>query len=156
MVRATMVAVATASNNGKINDRSLPVSSIIRITVEMGPCVVAARTAAAPSTAKSPGGTPGQSQDQACPSTAPSDAPTVREGVNKPPGAPVRNEGHVLGCGGRGYGLHAPGRSGREAAAARLRAQPGAAQGSRREESPPAVGGLYDRCGGALARAHRP
>src|ERR1035441_8184582 len=90
MVRATRVAVATTSNSGRMNDRSRPVSSIIRITVEMGPCVVAARTAAAPSTAKSPGGTPGQRQDQACPSTAPSDAPTVREGVNKPPGAPVR------------------------------------------------------------------
>jgi hypothetical protein len=89
-VRATIVAVATTSNRGRINDRSRPVSSIINMTVEMGPCVVAARTAAAPSTAKSPGGTPGQNQDQACPKTAPSIAPTVRVGVNKPPGVPLR------------------------------------------------------------------
>src|SRR6202042_1427697 len=95
MVRATSVAVPTASNNGTIKDRSRPVSSIIRTTVEIGPCVVAARTAAAPSTANSPEGTPGQNQDQACPSTAPSNAPTVREGVNKPPGAPLRTHNTV-------------------------------------------------------------
>jgi hypothetical protein len=48
MVRATRVAVATASSNGTMKDRSRPVSSIISTTVEIGPCVVAARTAAAP------------------------------------------------------------------------------------------------------------
>jgi len=53
MVRATRVAVPTASNSGTINDLSRPVSSIISTTVEMGPCVVAAKTAAAPSTANS-------------------------------------------------------------------------------------------------------
>ena len=84
MVRATRVAVATAGTRGTMNDLSRPVSSIIKTTVEIGPCVVAARTAAAPSTANSPGGTPGQNQDQAWPSTAPSNAPTVSEGVNKP------------------------------------------------------------------------
>src|ERR1700722_15782414 len=95
MVRATSVAVATASNIGTMNDRSRPVSSIISTTVEIGPCVVSASTAAAPSTANSPGGTPGQNQDQACPSTPPSNAPTVREGVNRPPGAPLRTESTV-------------------------------------------------------------
>src|SRR5258708_27244869 len=89
MVRATKVAVATASNIGRMKERSRPVSSIISTTVEMGPCVVAARTAAAPSRANNPGGTPGQNQDQPCPSTAPSKAPTVKEGVNNPPGAPL-------------------------------------------------------------------
>jgi len=83
MVRATRVAVATASNSGTMNDRSRPVSSIIDTTVEIWPYAVAARTAAAPSTANNPGGTPGQNQDHACPSTAPSNAPAVREGVNK-------------------------------------------------------------------------
>src|SRR5579872_3027171 len=95
MVRATSVAVATASNSGTINDRSRPVSSIISTTVEIGPCVVAARTAAAPSTANIPGGTPGQNQDQTCPSSAPKSAPTVKEGVNKPPGAPLRTHSTV-------------------------------------------------------------
>jgi hypothetical protein len=33
-------------------------------TAEIGPCVVAASTAAAPSTANIPGGTPGQNNDQ--------------------------------------------------------------------------------------------
>ena len=87
--------MATANNSGKMNDRYRPVSSIISTTVEMGPWVVAARTAAAPTMANSPGGTPGQNQDQACPSTAPSNAPTVREGVNKPPGAPLRTHSTV-------------------------------------------------------------
>src|ERR1700691_2015970 len=95
MVRATSLAVPTANTSGTINDRSRPVSSIIRITVEIGPWVVAARTAAAPSTANSPGGTPGQNQDQACPSAAPSIAPTVRDGVNKAPGAPLRTHSTV-------------------------------------------------------------
>src|ERR1700722_13420375 len=95
MVRATSVAVATASNIGTMNDRSRPVSSIISTTVEIGPWVVAASTAAAPSTANSPGGTPGQNQDQAWPSTAPSNAPTVSEGVNNPPGAPLRTQSTV-------------------------------------------------------------
>src|ERR1022692_827933 len=95
MVRARSVAVATSSNTGRMNDRSRPVSSITSTTVEMGPWVVAARSAAAPSMANSPGGMPGQSQDQACPSTPPSNAPTVREGVNKPPGAPVRTQSTV-------------------------------------------------------------
>src|SRR6185312_16799741 len=90
MVRATSVALATASNNGTINDRSRPVSSINSTTVEMGPWVVAARTAAAPSTANRPGGTPGQNQDQACPRRAPSSAPTVNVEVNNPTGAPLR------------------------------------------------------------------
>src|SRR5665213_1762149 len=89
MVRATKVAVATASSIGRIKERSRPVSSIISTAVEMGPWVVAARTAAAPSKANNPGGTPGQNQDHACPSTAPSKAPTVSDGVNKPPGAPL-------------------------------------------------------------------
>jgi hypothetical protein len=47
MVLAMSVAVATLSSSGTINDRSRPVSSIIRTTAESGPCVVAARTAAA-------------------------------------------------------------------------------------------------------------
>src|ERR1019366_473371 len=95
MVRATRVAVATASNNGTINERSRSVSSIISTTVEIGPWVVAASTAAAPSTANNPGGTPGQTQDQACAKTAPSNAPTVKEGVNRPPGAPQRTHNIV-------------------------------------------------------------
>src|ERR1700722_7761545 len=92
IVRATSVAVPTASNNGTMNDRSRPVNSIIRTTVEIGPWVVAARTAAAPSTANSPGGTPGQNQHQTWPNTPPSKAPTVREGVKSPPGAPLRTQ----------------------------------------------------------------
>src|SRR5277367_446565 len=96
MVRATSVAVATASNRGTINDRSRPVSSIISTTVEMGPWVVAARTAAAPSTANKPGGTPGQNNDQTCPNIAPSNAPSVSEGVNNPPGAPQPTHSTVV------------------------------------------------------------
>lgn len=48
MVRATRVALATTSKSGTINDRSLPVNSIMRTTVEIGPCVLAARTAPHP------------------------------------------------------------------------------------------------------------
>src|ERR1700677_2752752 len=95
MVLATRVAAPTASSSGTIKDRSRPVSSIISTTVEIGPCVVAASTADAPRTAKRQGGTPGQNQDQAYPSKAPSNAPTVREGVNNPPGAPLRTQSTV-------------------------------------------------------------
>ncbi len=35
--RATSVAVETASSIGTMNDRSRPVSSIIKTTAEMGP-----------------------------------------------------------------------------------------------------------------------
>jgi len=81
--------MATANNSGTMNERSRPVSSIISTTAEIGPCVVAASTAAAPITANSPGGTPGQSHDQAYPSEAPSNAPNASDGVNNPPGAPL-------------------------------------------------------------------
>ena len=47
--------------SGKMKDLSLPVSSNIRTTAEIGPCVVADKTAQAPSNAKNPIGTPGQS-----------------------------------------------------------------------------------------------
>src|SRR6202789_4704212 len=96
MLRATIVAAATATSSGTINDRSRPVSSIINTTVEIGPCVVAARTAPAPSRANNPAGVPGHNQDHAWPSTPPSRAPTVSEGVNKPPGAPTPTQRIVI------------------------------------------------------------
>ena len=71
-----------------MNDRSRPVISINNTTVEIGPCVVAASNAPAPSNANIPGGTPGQNADHTCPSNPPNNAPTVSDGVNNPPGAP--------------------------------------------------------------------
>ena len=65
MVREVSVAVTTATSIGRMKERSRPVSSIIRITVETGPCVVAANTAAAPSNAKKPGGNAGPDQGPA-------------------------------------------------------------------------------------------
>ena len=59
MVRATKVATATATSKGTMKARSRPVISIIRTAAEIGPCVVAASTAPAPTIAKSPGGAPG-------------------------------------------------------------------------------------------------
>ena len=78
-----------------MNDRSLPVSSIMSTTAEIGPCVVAASTAPAPRTADSPGGIPDQRCEAACPSIPPSKAHSVSEGVNKPPGAPLRRQSTV-------------------------------------------------------------
>lgn len=62
----------TAKSSGRTKDRSRPVSSIISTTADIGPCVVAANTAAAPTTANRPGGTPGQILDHASPRTPPS------------------------------------------------------------------------------------
>ncbi len=84
---------------GTIAARAYPVSSIISTMVEIGPCVVAASIAAAPSSANNPGGTPGQSHDQGKPSTPPSAAPTARDGVNRPPGAPLPR--HMMVAAGR-------------------------------------------------------
>ncbi len=75
MLRATKVAVATASSRGTMNDRSRPVSSIISTTAEIGPCVAAASTEAAPTIAYRPSGAPGHSHAQACPSNPPSSPP---------------------------------------------------------------------------------
>ncbi len=55
IVRETSVAVATARSSGTMKDRSRPVSSIMSTTAEMGPRVVAASTAAAPTTPNNPG-----------------------------------------------------------------------------------------------------
>jgi hypothetical protein len=80
MVRATRVAVATANSNGMINDRSRLVSSVMSTTVEIGPWVVAARTAAAPSTANNPGGHTGPEPGPCMP---PSAAPSRRRRSGK-------------------------------------------------------------------------
>ena len=47
MLREINVAITMEGDSGKINDRSLPVSSIIKTMAEIGPWVVAANTAPA-------------------------------------------------------------------------------------------------------------
>ena len=58
MVRATRVAVATASSIGTSAARACLVSSIINTMLEIGACVVVATMAPAPSTAYNLGCTP--------------------------------------------------------------------------------------------------
>src|SRR5271156_5091030 len=90
MLLDTSVATHTIISSGKMNDRSRPGNSISNTTADTGPCVVAPNTAPAPSNANKPAGTPGHTWDHANPIAAPSSAPNVRDGVNMPPGAPLR------------------------------------------------------------------
>ncbi len=87
---AMSVAIPTINNSGRMKDLSRPVNSIIKTTAEIGPWVVAANTAPAPRIANRPAGTPGHRKVQAWPKRAPSKAPAVNEGVNSPPGVPLR------------------------------------------------------------------
>ena len=88
-MRATTVAVTTANSIGKMKERSRLVSSMTSTTEDMGPWVVAASNAAAPTIANIPSGTPGHTKDQAAPRAPPSSAPVASEGVNSPPGTPL-------------------------------------------------------------------
>jgi hypothetical protein len=59
IIRETGAAMTTANNTGTMKDRSRLVSSMISTTAEIGPHVVAARTAPAPTAAVSAGGQKG-------------------------------------------------------------------------------------------------
>ena len=87
-----MIAVSI----GRAKARAWPVSSIISTSDEIGPCVVAASIAPAPSSANRPISPPGMNPEpETRRALRRSSAPAASEGVNRPPGAPLAAEATV-------------------------------------------------------------